>query len=944
MLSAKKNKEEKVMFRHHKNIKRLGAFILAAALIFTSTGFWFLTTTTAAEPETITYNGETVTLSDHALYVNQSLTESTSYSFKTLQEAVANAKPGTKDNPTVIYLEPDVYWTDDYTKEEDRKDDDLIGLIIPQAYITLVGMTGNPDDVVIASDRGQNAGADGNFNTIGVGDGFHAKDLTIGNYCNVDLIYERDPSKNHPKRQESITQAQAVTKAPGIEDMDEWFFENCNIISRLNLFSRDERPKRSLLKDCHLECTDDSLGTGYITIFQNCTFNLYSNTPCGGASFYMQAFLGCKFTTELLDNKTITLCKNTKPFAFIDCEFGGDMTGMEWKQSNFSDDIRQIVYNNTLNGEPLVISPDYPELSVTPDEEQLKAFKYNGEYNIYNLLNGAGYEEWDPLNQKDTMPTGTWNIQFDYEGITKDVVPELEGDNEDSLEVTPIVLGGEDKTVTWGTTDDTISIEPLANGNVIVKGNNTTLENKTGCLTATAANGMTKVLHFTITPMIYDAPVFTSEPQLSTPADGKLTVSYEISDESGGSDMSQINWYRGTKEDGSDKVLVAQTTYVKDYSEPYTSYTLRLDDVNHYIFCEVIPKRSNTTQGTSAFAPVSGLITNSDVAEDVKGVYDIDLEHLAYIEAENDTAENNYEWTTTLEDGNWYGGFYLPVEYRAGGIWEDKAYLPVDGELPYTFVAGASGAEGTYGLQTTTQGARLVYVDDTERKDMSMTINLSPHKTGAQGFGSAKQYMDIFFKYDAKTMTGYGLRITRVPEISDPALADYAAKSCTFTLMEYKNGVATPLEESVVSTAFLPDCTIKLDVTGNVFTADVTTTTPQDSSSPAELVHEVHLTHVFDGEVNSYSGIGFQHTGTAGEGKSGNRTTIHSVSVDYKGVTGEIDDVTPDTPVTPGTPDGDGSSVSTGDSLAPVIWLAALCTVSAATMLLISLKKKNFIK
>ena len=88
---------------------------------------------------------------------------------------------------------------------------------------------------------------------------------------------------------------------------------------------------------------DDSLGTGYITIFENCTFSLFSNTPCGGASFYMQAFLGCEFTTQLSDNKTITLCKNTKPFAFIDCDFKGDMTGMEWKQSNFSDDILFLI-------------------------------------------------------------------------------------------------------------------------------------------------------------------------------------------------------------------------------------------------------------------------------------------------------------------------------------------------------------------------------------------------------------------------------------------------------------------------------------------------------------------------------------------------------------------------------------------------------------------------
>ena len=46
---------------------------------------------------------------------------------------------------------------------------------------------------------------------------------------------------------------------------------------------------------------------------------------------------------------------------------------------------------------------------------------------------------------------------------------------------------------------------------------------------------------------------------------------------------------------------------------------------------------------------------------------------------ENDTEENNYEWKNTLEAGNWYGGFYLPAEYREGG--ED--------------IAGEYGADGS---------------------------------------------------------------------------------------------------------------------------------------------------------------------------------------------------------------------------------------------------------
>lgn len=923
------------------SIRRISAVLLAAAMILTGSLADMLTASAAA-PETIVYQGETVTLSAHALYVDSSLAETGQYSFKTLQEAVAAATPGTKDNPTVIYLAPDVYWTDDYSNPADRAKDDLIGLVIPQAYITLVGMTGNPEDVVIASDRGQNAGANGNFNTIGIGDGFHAKDLTIGNYCNVDLDYKLDPSKSHARRQESITQAQAVTKVPDLADIDEWYFENCHIISRLNLFSRDERPKRSLLKDCHLECTDDSLGTGYITIFQNCTFNLYSNTPCGGASFYMQAYLGCEFTTQLSDNKTITLCKNTKPFAFIDCAFGGDMTGMEWKPSNLADDLRQIVSGNTLNGQPLVISPSRPELSVTPDEEQMKAFKYNGEYNVYNLLNGAGYEEWDPLGQKGTMPTGAWNIQFDYQGITKDVVPVLEGNERDSLEVTPIVLGGTDKSVTWSTEDDTLKIEPQPNGNVLVKGANETAENKPACLIATAANGMKKVLHFTVTPAIHEAPVFTAAPELGQPQDGKITVSYGLSGDESIRDISQINWYRAGAQDGSDKVLVAQTTYVKEAAEPYASYTLRLSDAGSYIFCEVIPQRANSVEGAAVLSAASAKISASDVAAAEKESYVVDVEHLAYIEVENDTEGNNYEWTTAMESGNWYGGFYLPAEYREGGIWSDKAYKPAAGELAYTFAQGASGAEGTVGLQTTTQGGRLVYVDDVARKDMRMTLTLSPHKTAAQGFGSAKQFMDIYFKYDARTMTGYGLRITRVPEIADPLLKDYAAKSCTFTLMEYKNGVATPLEEGVVSTAFLPGCTITLDMTGNVLKADVTTTTPQDSAYPEAMPHEVHISHTFDTEVNSYSGFGFLYTGTAGAGKSGNRTTIHSIDVDYKGVTGEPEVQQPADPGQSDEPNqNNASNVSTGDTMIQMLPFFGMLLIFSAGVLLLSMRKRK---
>ena len=148
-----------------------------------------------------------------------------------------------------------------------------------------------------------------------------------------------------------------------------------------------------------------------------------------------------------------------------------------------------------------------------------------------------------------------------------------------------------------------------------------------------------------------------------------INVTYAFTDNSEAADESIINWYRATDKEGTDKVLVAQTTYVDSDAKPYSSYVLRLDDVNHYIICEVIPKRSNSVEGSSVFTAASELIKSAYVADEQKQSYNVDLEHLAYIEAENDTEENNYEWKNTLEAGNWYGGFYLPAEYREGGEW-----------------------------------------------------------------------------------------------------------------------------------------------------------------------------------------------------------------------------------------------------------------------------------
>lgn len=839
------------------------------------------------EKGVIVYQGEEITLSEKELYVDPTATATSPYVFNTLQDCVAAAQSGTRGDETVIYMAPGVYWTDDYTDETIREGDALIGLSIPQPYITLIGLTGNRDDVVIASDRGQNAGANGNFNTIGVADGFHAKDITFGNYCNVDLVYERDPSQNHPMRQGAIVQAQVITKAAGADAMDEWFFENCSFVSRLNLFSRDDRPDRTLYKDCHFECTDDSIGTGYISLYVNCDFDLYSNTPSGSASNYLQAYLGCTFNTHLTDPGVINLSKHVRYFALMDCAFNGNLTGVEWRASGLYDNMRNIVANSTLNGEKLVVSASHPEYTIEPDETLLAAFKTDDGYNVYNLLNNAGFDEWDPLGQKDTVATAPWEIRFLVDGNEPDEydAPVIIADGETAYTFTPVIFGGSESPE-WTIDSEVVTLDPQEDGSVKLIALDYSYEGKTAFLTAKTSNGLEKVLPLAITSPVLPAPALVGDPAL-TVENGKAVVSYSLTpvevtvngekndiDASLNPDQSVISWYRND-------VIVATTTYVNDGAMPYAAYELTAEDAGAVIKAVIEPQYKHSQKGEGVAVALAAPIAAEDVKADAN-TRNIDLSTLAYTVVENASAEEDFAWDTAgFRSGYWYGGFYLPAEYRAGGVFESKRFSLVEGELPFTYAPGTNGASGTVGLQTTTQGARLVYCDDTARNDMSMTVTLSPHKNAGQGFGSGNQFLEIYFKYDACTMSGYGLRITREAATDNEQYKDYLGKSCSFQLMEYENGIATLVSEQVFATAFNPMSTVVLTMEGNTLTATVSTTMAQGDGYPEYMANDVTLTHTFE-QVNTYGGIGFQHTGTAGAGKAGNRTTIHSIEIEYK--------------------------------------------------------------
>lgn len=787
----------------------------------------------------IKYRGNAVKLNESALYINAKLngTQLGKYAFTSLQDAVLFAKSGTEGQPTVIYLEPDVYWTDD--PDAENKENRLIGMLIPQANITLIGLADNAEHTIIAGNRGQMAGAIGNWNVIGVGDGFKAYNITFGNYCNVDLVYEPDPSKNRVKRQSTITQAQTVTRAHKGE-LDKWIFDNCRFISFLNVFAAGRAPHRAYYVNCFFQCTDDAIGSGDISVFKNVKFKFFSNHPSWGGSAVLQAYLGCQFETVLRDpgaNPTIFFAKNNGIFAVVDCEFNGNATKLEWTDI-LADNARHYVYNNTLNGRKAEISASRPELSVNLQAAALNAFKVGEEYNVYNLLRGS--DDWDPAGQRETLSEFK-DLPFRM-SLHPDKVRLKNGETANvSYNIHPQrVRNG--TAIKWSVSDpDLLSISKNSDGTVSLTGRNTGDRNIKGFVKAETELGIQALVYFEVAGTPRPAPVFTRKLKITNPAAGKLSLSYELG-LSGSEDNSEIIWYRVTSPNANDSVKVA----VSRVNQPLKVYSLSTGDIGYYLIAKVRPRHLTSYAGPvvevkSRKIKASDVVT-SNISSDFKNL----------------VIESN-----AARPGFWSFDTYRPIDLSLDFKWEP------DANSGWTYGNGSAGTAGRLGLSTTGRGARILYAQVAGFDDMSLDLELSPQKASGQGFGSATgQYLDIYIKFDPKTLTGYALRIQRTP---------LHAEGVQFTLYQLDNGLGKPISQHAYSSAFLPGCKVQLSIIGNRFTAKVNTSSLQQQSQiDKELAHEVNLSA--DITVNSFGGFGIQHTGSV---SAGNQVMLENISIQY---------------------------------------------------------------
>lgn len=874
----------------------------------------------------IKYQGETIQLSETAIYLDGSLSDELAAQYPYVYNDITKAlsadalKNGTADNPMTVYVAPYVYWIDDPAATDTVQKTEgysvPYGMVVNSDYLTIKGLTGNPDNVVLAGNRGQSHASNGNytmfrFNCSGA---LTVKNITIGNYCSVDLDYPLMSELNQAKRTDTITQAQLADMSG-----DKMFADNCNFISRLNLVPISGA-SRNLYNNCHFESTDDALNGN--AVYVGCDFDFYGNRPLYSSYNTGSTFLGCTFNCKILNveaEPTQFFTKEGGTITAVDCVYNSNLSvpiTMGWTKFP-SDSLKCYQSNIVHNGKNITIGGEGAKETVDmTGKSVLNAYKVvsGGKtyYNTYNLLKGS--DDWDPLGVKDVIAAAGQEAVATQLTIKSDVSEIESGKETASIGGTVNYFYGTNDTtqkITYSVSDEDkayVKLTDNGDGTCKVEGTNNDDAAKKVIINASTESGLEAAVGITVKPSKLDAPEYIKTPVITNDGQGSLKVDYSL-DLGSREDMSAISWYRCTDAEGSNKVLVAVT---RNDSPEYT-YKLTAGDVGYYIMAKVESKNIRSDYGT----PVN------TVYDKAIGVKDVRSKNLS-------TDFSNFPNTkqSEIKAGFWTVDYNRPADTESFGKWQGA-----DTEEPWVYGVTGNGCVGA-GLYQGTQGSRLMYTPvEGTYGDMSLKLVVDPAKTAGQGFGSAGQYMDVLLKFDTSTLTGYGLRIIRTKASSN---------AVTFVLVKYDNGAVTEISDEVIASCYVTGCTISLKTEGNKLTAHVETPTEQLADQAAKgYPHVVDLTA--DIAANSFGGVAIQHTGTTGTGGWQNTTMLHNLDITWEGENNQNPEYVEGNPSdnenpaekpddSTGTSTGADTTVKTGD-MSHAGMYAALTTASLCALL-----------
>lgn len=865
-------------------------------------------------------------MSETAIYVDGSLSDELAAQYPYVYNDITKAlsadalKNGTADKPMTVYVAPYVYWIDDPAATDTVQKTEgysvPYGMVVNSEYLTIKGLTGNPDNVVLAGNRGQSHASNGNytmfrFNCSGA---LTVKNITIGNYCSVDLDYPLMSELNQAKRTETITQAQLADVSG-----DKMFADNCNFISRLNL-DPINGASRSLYNNCHFESTDDALNAN--AVYVGCDFDFYGNRPLYSSYGTGSTFLGCTFNCKILNveaEPTQFFTKEGGTITAVDCVYNSNLSvpiSIGWTKTP-STSLKCYQSNIIHNGQSITIGGEGAKETVDiTGKSVLDAYKIvsGGKtyYNTYNLLKGS--DDWDPLGVKDVIKAAGQDTVATQLSITSDVTEIESGKETASIGGTVNYFYGTNDTtqkITYSVSDEDkayVKLTDNGDGTCKVEGTNNDDAAKKVIINASTESGLEAAVGITVKPSKLDAPEYIKTPVITNDGQGSLKVDYSL-DLGSREDMSAISWYRCTDAEGSNKVLVAVT---RNDSPEYT-YKLTAGDVGYYIMAKVESKNIRSDYGT----PVNTVYDNAIGVKDVRSKnLSTDFSNFPNIKQ------------SEIKAGFWTVDYNRPADTESFGSWQGA-----DTEEPWKYGTTGNGCVGA-GLYEGTQGSRIMYTPvEGTYGDMSLELVVDPAKTAGQGFGSAGQYMDVLLKFDTSTLTGYGLRIVRTKASSN---------AVTFVLVKYDNGTVTEISDEVIASCYATGCTISLKVEGNKLTAHVETPTEQLADQAAKgYPHVVDLTA--DIEVNSFGGVAIQHTGTVGSGGWQNTTMLHNLNVTWEGENNQNPEYVEGNPSdnenpaekpddSTGTSTGADTTVKTGD-MSHAGMYAALTTASLCALL-----------
>ena len=781
---------------------------------------------------------------DHHLLLDQRLsnqeTQASPYLFNQVREALAaiNATKSAADSDTLtLYIAPGVYWVDDpddpAVRNEDEKVTTPYGFEVRYPTLKLVGMTDNPEDVVLACNRGQTQGAIGNFTMLRMEcQSIEARNITFGNYCSVDLVYPKNPQLNRPKRNKAIVQAQLIHT-----NADRVWAENCRFVSRLNLcpFSG---ARRALFTGCHFECTDDALQGS--AVYSRCHFEFFSSKPFWGTPSYGAVIMDSEIDTHVTG--TQYFMKSRGGLTLLRTAIRQvDGAPLEVLACYGQNDAPCYYSDVTLNGQPLSIR----------DAHNIRGQKLLEAYTIPNLL--AGDDDWDPLKLRPTVAARQLGLP---------VFLQLEfADGKPSRQKRVPLLEAQDDTrsvrarlVRWGNYEASEEgSRSIAYGNITWKAASLVRLASTGFLTAdvTSQNqmptgsevrieaalpsGLKGQTRVEVKPLLKPAPSFAENPTLSLGKKG-IQLHYRLSG-SGTHDHTRVTWYRYSDEDLSDTIAVRHGLAASEDLYPITRA-----DKDRRIGALVTPSFADTEQGASVWVAFSQEITVKQVP------------NILFEESQLTTDFHNVPvyFQPAIAPGTWTFDTYKPAD-------TGQFNRQPDPKRGWYYGYGVDGSAKKKGLVQATKGARCFYTPARSKAgNMEAVVEIAPSKTAGQGFGSATgQYLDICIKFDPATLTGYGLRIRRTPDY------DHA---CVFRLVAYKNGQVTPLTDEQPAICYKTTCTVSVSLKGNVLTATARTNALLEQPDSPEIQTEVFLKATV--EKNPFAGFCLQHTGSVGASAS----------------------------------------------------------------------------